>query len=107
MGSPGAFSFHFLPDGRIIVSERPGRIRIVGKDGKPSDPLAGLPAIWGRGPQGLFEVLPDRDFARNRVIYFSYTALPEGTDAANPPRLAGVLLVARARCRTTRPGSRT
>jgi len=96
-GLAGAFSFHFLPDGRIIVSERPGRIRIVGKEGKPSEPLAGLPAIWGRGPQGLFEVLPDRDFARNRVVYFSYTALPEGTDAANPPRLAGVLLVARAK----------
>jgi len=96
-GLAGAFSFHFLPDGRIIVSERPGRIRIVGKDGKPSDPIAGLPAIWNRGPQGLFEVLPDRDFARNRVLYLTYTALPEGADPSNPPRLAGVLLVARAR----------
>ena len=62
-----------------------------------SAPLAGLPAIWNRGPQGLFEVLPDRDFARNRVLYLTYTALPEGTDASNPPRLAGVLMVARAR----------
>ena len=96
-GLAGAFAFHFLPDGRIIVSERPGRIRIVGKDGKPSDPLAGLPAIWNRGPQGLFEVLPDRDFARNRVIYFTYTALPGGTNPESPPRLAGVLMVARAR----------
>ena len=96
-GLAGAFAFHFLPDGRIIVSERPGRIRIVGKDGKPSDPLAGLPAIWNRGPQGLFEVLPDRDFARNRVLYLTYTALPEGTNPASPPRLAGVLMVARAR----------
>ena len=96
-GLAGAFAFHFLPDGRIIVSERPGRIRIVGKDGKPSEPLAGLPAIWNRGPQGLFEVLPDRDFARNRVIYLTYTALPEGTNPASPPRLAGVLMVARAR----------
>ena len=96
-GLAGAFSFHFLPDGRIIVSERPGRIRIVGKDGKPSDPIAGLPAIWNRGPQGLFEVLPDRDFARNRVLYLTYTALPEGADPSNPSRLAGVLLVARAR----------
>src|SRR5689334_806302 len=96
-GLAGGFSFHFLPDGRIVVSERPGRIRIVGKDGTPSAPLAGMPAIWGRGPQGLFEVLPDRDFARNRVLYLTYTALPDGTDAAAPPRLAGVLLVARAR----------
>ena len=96
-GLAGGFSFHFLPDGRIVVSERPGRIRIVGKDGKPSAPLAGMPAIWGRGPQGLFEVLPDRDFARNRVLYLTYTALPEGTNASSPPRLAGVLTVARAR----------
>ena len=96
-GLSGAFSFHFLPDGRIIVGERPGRIRIVGKDGKPSAPLGGLPAIYGRGPQGLFEVLPDRDFAKNRTIYFDYTALPEGTDPAKAPRLAGVLQIARAR----------
>jgi aldose sugar dehydrogenase len=96
-GLAGAFSFHFLPDGRIIVSERPGRIRIIGKDGKPSAPLTGLPAIYARGPQGLFEVLPDRDFAKNRTLYFDYTALPDGTDPAKAPRLAGVLLVARAR----------
>jgi len=96
-GLSGGFSFHFLPDGRIIVSERPGRIRIVGKDGTPSTALAGLPAIYGRGPQGLFEVLPDRDFAKSRTLYLTYTVLPEGTNASNPPRLAGVLTVARAR----------
>jgi len=96
-GLSGGFSFHFLPDGRIIVSERPGRIRIVGKDGTPSTALAGLPAIYGRGPQGLFEVLPDRDFAKSRTLYLTYTVLPEGTNASNPPRLAGMLTVARAR----------
>ncbi|HEV8394586.1 MAG TPA: PQQ-dependent sugar dehydrogenase [Vicinamibacterales bacterium] len=96
-GLVGGFSFHFLPDGRMVVGERPGRIRVVGKDGKPSPPLGGLPEIWARGPQGLFEVLPDRDFARNRVLYLTYTALPAGTSASNPPRLAGVLTVARAR----------
>jgi glucose/arabinose dehydrogenase len=96
-GLAGAFSFHFLPDGRIIVGERPGRIRIVGTDGKPSAPLGGMPAMYARGPQGLFEVLPDRDFAKNRTVYFDYTALPPGTDPAKPPRLPGVLMVARAR----------
>ena len=96
-GLAGGFAFHFLPDGRIVVSERPGRIRIVAKDGSVSAPLSGLPAIYNRGPQGLFEVLPDRDFARNRVLYLTYTALPEGTDAQKAPRLAGVLMVARAR----------
>jgi len=96
-GIRGGFGFHFLPDGRIIVSERPGRIQIVSKDGALAEPLGGLPLIYSRGPQGLFEVLPDRDFARNRTLYLSYTALPAGAPSAAPPRLAGVLTVARAR----------
>jgi glucose/arabinose dehydrogenase len=97
-GLMGAFCFTFLPDGRIIVGERAGRIRLVSKDGKVSDPIAGLPSdMWARGPQGLFEVRPDKDFGSNRVIYFTYTALPEGTNVSSPPRLAGVLMVARAR----------
>jgi glucose/arabinose dehydrogenase len=79
------------------VGERPGRIRLVGKDGKASAPLGGLPEIWARGPQGLFEVLPDRDFAKSRTLYLTYTALPQGTNASSAPRLAGVLIVARAR----------
>jgi glucose/arabinose dehydrogenase len=96
-GLRSGFGFHFLPDGRIIVSERPGRIRLVSRDGRVSEPIGGLPEIWARGPQGLFEVLPDRDFATSRVLFLSYTALPPATDKAAPPRLAGVLTVARAR----------
>src|SRR5215813_8206641 len=46
-GLAGGFSFHFLPDGRIIVGERQGRIKIVSKDGKISEPLGGLPEIFG------------------------------------------------------------
>jgi aldose sugar dehydrogenase len=96
-GLMGAFCFSFLPDGRMIVGERPGRIKIVGKDGKVSEPIEGLPStLWARG-QGLFEVRPDRAFAANRTIYLSYTVLPEGTNAAAPPRTAGVLLVASAK----------
>jgi len=65
-GLNGAFCFHFLPDGRILVGERAGRIKIVGKDGKVSQPLEGMPSnLWTRG-QGLFEVLPDRAFAKDR-----------------------------------------
>src|SRR5207247_3010762 len=46
-GLMGGFCFSFLPDGRLIVGERPGRIRIVGKDGRLSDPIAGLPSdMW-------------------------------------------------------------
>ena len=96
-GLRGGFSFHFLPDGRIVVGERPGRVRLVDKSGAVSEPLGGLPPMWARGPQGLFEVLPDRNFGVNRTIYLTYTALPPDTDAAAAPRLAGVLTVAKAR----------
>ena len=95
-GFAGAFCFSFLPDGRILVGERPGRIKIVGGDGKVSEPLEGLPAnVWARG-QGLFEVRADRDFAKSRTLFLSYTVLPDGADLSALPRYPGVLLVARA-----------
>ncbi len=96
-GIGGGFSFHFLPDGRILIGERPGRMRIAAKDGTLSEPLGGLPELYASGPQGLFEVLPDRDFSKNRQIYFGYTALPQGPRPAVLPRLAGLLMIARAR----------
>ena len=96
-GIGGGFSFHFLPDGRILIGERPGRMRIAAKDGTLSEPLGGLPELYASGPQGLFEVLPDRDFAKNRLIFFGYTALPAGPRPAVLPRLAGLLMIARAR----------
>jgi glucose/arabinose dehydrogenase len=95
-GLSGAFCFAFLPDGRIIAGERPGRIRIVAKDGKVSEPLGGMPAdLWAHG-QGLFEVRPDRAFAANRRIFLTYTVLPEGANQAALPRSPGVLIVASA-----------
>jgi glucose/arabinose dehydrogenase len=96
-GISGAFCFDFLPDGRMIVGERPGRIRIVAKDGKVSEPLEGMPSdLWAEG-QGLFEVRPDRAFATNRTIYLTYTVLPAGSNRAALPRSPGVLLVASAK----------
>ena len=96
-GLNGGFSIHFLPDGRIILGERPGRIKIVGKDGRIGEPIGGLPELAAGGPQGLFDVLPDRNFASNRTLYLTYTALPEGADRSNLPRLAGLLRVASAK----------
>src|SRR6185295_9048819 len=82
---------------RIIVGERPGRIKIVGKDGKISEPIEGLPSdLWAARGQGLFDVRPDRAFATSRTIFLTYTALPEGANAAALPRSPGILLVARA-----------
>lgn len=95
-GINGGFSFHLLPDGRILIGERPGRLRIVGRDGALGSPIAGLPPLLANGPQGLFEVRPDRDFTTNRVIYFGYAAPPD--PVPDPlPRLPGIFTVARAR----------
>src|SRR5262245_36881117 len=96
-GLAGAFCFSFLPDGRILVGERGGHIKIAGKDGKTSD-VGGLPAaMFVRGGQGLFEVRADRAFATNRTIYLTYTVLPDGSDVNALPRSPGVLMVASAK----------
>src|SRR5262245_59818704 len=94
-GLSGGFCLSFLPDGRMLVGERPGRVRIVGKDGMVSAPIEGLPANL-HARQGLFEVRADRAFATNRTIYLTYAALPDGVDVA-ARRSPGVLLAARAR----------
>jgi glucose/arabinose dehydrogenase len=96
-GITNGFGFHFLPDRRILLTERPGRLRIIDTNGRLADPIAGLPPMWASGPQGLFEAIPDKDFATNRVIYFDYTARPPGDTASPAPRLAGHLMIARAR----------
>lgn len=75
-------SISFLPDGRIILAERNARITIVGKDGKLSEPLAGMPPNIYTVGQSLYNVVPDRSFAQNRTIYLAYAVLPEGVDPA-------------------------
>jgi glucose/arabinose dehydrogenase len=80
-GVNGAW-FQFLPDGRMLVAEKNGRIRIVSQDGKLSSPLGGMPANMYAVGQSLYSVQPDRRFAANRTIYLTYAVLPEGVDAA-------------------------
>jgi glucose/arabinose dehydrogenase len=63
----------FLPDGRLLVTERPGRMRIVERDGKLSPPLAGVPAVDARGQGGLLDVALDPAFASNQLVYWSYS----------------------------------
>jgi glucose/arabinose dehydrogenase len=70
-GLMGGYGFHFLPDRRILVSERGGRLRLVSTDGTVAEPLGGLPKIYSRGPQGLCDVIPDEDFSHNRTLYLS------------------------------------
>lgn len=67
----------FLPDGRLLVTERAGRLRIVGSDGRVSAPLAGLPPIMASGQGGLLDVAIDPQFRSTRWIYLSY-AEPRG-----------------------------
>ncbi len=63
----------FLPDGRILVTERPGRLRIVSRDDATlSAPLSGVPAVAARGQGGLLDVALDPAFATNRLVYLSY-----------------------------------
>src|SRR5512134_87567 len=70
----------FLPDGRMLVTERPGRLRIVDRDGRLSAPIAGVPEVRARGQGGLLDVALAPDFARSRIIYLSY-AEPGGFGA--------------------------
>jgi glucose/arabinose dehydrogenase len=96
-GISGPFSFNVLPDGRLIVAERGGHIKLVGKDGRISE-IEGLPStMWARAGQGAMEARPDRAFETNRTLYVAYTVLPEGMNPASLPRAAGVLTVASAR----------
>ena len=62
----------FLPDGRILVTERPGRLRTVERDGRLSKPLAGVPKVHAQGQGGLLDVAIDPKFAQNRLVYLSY-----------------------------------
>lgn len=66
------WGFVFLPDGRMLVTERPGRLRIVTTGGNLSEPVAGLPAVDPRGQGGLLDVALDPQFAKNRMIYWCY-----------------------------------
>jgi glucose/arabinose dehydrogenase len=63
----------FLPDGRLLVTERKGQLRILGKDNKLSEPLQGVPKVFARGQGGLLDVALDPDFESNQHIYLSFS----------------------------------
>jgi glucose/arabinose dehydrogenase len=93
----------FLPDGRMLVTERPGRLRIVGKDGRlEAQPVTGLPAVAATGQGGLLDVALHPRFAENGLVYFSFTARGDtgvGTEVARGKlagnRLEGVQVIFR------------
>ncbi|MCU0839218.1 MAG: PQQ-dependent sugar dehydrogenase [Rhodospirillales bacterium] len=67
-----------LPDGRMLVTERPGRLRVVGADGSLSAPLAGVPAVFAEGQGGLLDVALGPDFAAGRDVYLCYAEAGKG-----------------------------
>ena len=66
-----------LPDGRIVVTERPGRVRLV-EDGALSAPLAGAPEVFAEGQGGMLDVRVDPDFADNRRLWLAFSEPGEG-----------------------------
>lgn len=68
----------FLPDGGMLVTERPGRLRHVTAEGDLSDPIAGVPEVDARGQGGLLDVALDPRFGENRLVYLSYAEAGEG-----------------------------
>lgn len=91
-GLENPWSLAFLPDGRMLVTERAGRLRIIDNGTLLPEAVSGVPQAYVNSQAGLFEVLPARDFADSGMIYLS---LVEGTDRANS------LLVVRGRLQGT------
>jgi glucose/arabinose dehydrogenase len=68
----------FLPDGRMLVSERPGRLRVITQAGQVSPPIKGVPNVYSQDRGGLFDVERDPNFASNRLVYLSYAEPGQG-----------------------------
>ena len=62
----------FLPDGRMLVTERPGRMRIVATDRNPSTAVGGVPKVFSSGQGGLLDLVLDRGYTQNQTVYFCY-----------------------------------
>ncbi|BEP62069.1 PQQ-dependent sugar dehydrogenase [Variovorax sp. V213] len=77
----------FLPSGRFLVTERSGRLRLIGADGKIGGPITGLPAIAAGGQGGLLDVLVDSGFEKNRTLYLCFSE-PAASGSANSTALA-------------------
>jgi glucose/arabinose dehydrogenase len=87
-GLANPWGLAFLPDGRMLVTERPGRLRVVTRDGTLSAPVANVPPVRASGQGGLHDIVLDRDFSSNRTVYFCY---------AEPASGGGQTAMARAR----------
>jgi len=82
-GLVNPWAMAWLPGGDMLITERPGRLRIVRDGSLLPDPVPGIPDVFARGQGGLFDVLPHPDFASNRWLYLSYARpMGEGSTTA-------------------------
>lgn len=77
-GLENPWGLAFLPDGRMLVTEQPGRLRIVERDGRLSEPLGGVPEVYETGQGGLLDVALSPNFAQDRRVYLSYSEPGKG-----------------------------
>jgi aldose sugar dehydrogenase len=90
------WSMAFLPDGAILITERPGRLRIVRNGVLDPNPIAGLPQVQARGLAGLMDLALDPRFSENKLVYFTYHK-PAGNNTAPSGNNAGIITLARGR----------
>jgi glucose/arabinose dehydrogenase len=88
-GLVNPWSLAFLPDGRMLVTERPGRMRVVTAEGQLSPPLKGVPEVWASNQGGLLDVIIDKSHAQNKTIYFCFA---EGTGGGGRTAVARATL---------------
>jgi len=106
VGLAHPWSLAFLPNGRFLVTERPGRLRVIEADGRVNPALTGLPEVAAGGQGGLLDVLLDADFARNHTLFFCFsepgaggnsTALARARLSNDRTRLVAVQVIFSAR----------
>ena len=90
-GLQNPWAIAFLPDGRFLVTERPGRLRVVDSAGKLGKAIEGLPEVASGGQGGLLDVVLDTDFASNRMLYFCFSE-PASIGNGNSTALASATL---------------
>jgi aldose sugar dehydrogenase len=72
------WSLAFLPDKRMLVTERPGRLRLVAPDGRLSEPLSGIPRVYASGQGGLLDVVLSPTFEKDRLVYLWFAESGQG-----------------------------
>jgi glucose/arabinose dehydrogenase len=91
-GLTDPWAMAFLPDGRLLITEKAGQLRIATPDGRVSAPLAGLPAVAARGQCGLLDVVLDPKFGENRRLFFTF-AEPDPGGSGNSTAVGSARLV--------------